>query len=264
MSTWVRDIVILVGGLAALAVLALGGQAAVRARASGSGASQTPAPVPVVTPSGSAPAEPHYERWTVIKVVRPVVVYARPSTAAQVRTRLDRFNQNGYPNLALVDTTREVGGRLWYRVWLALRPNGTRGWIPEAEGSLALYRTAAKITIDLSERELSVTRRGQVVATFPVAIGRPGLSTPKGFFFVNQKLRPASPDGPYGVLAIGISAFQPKLPHWEQGGPVAIHGTNEPWLIGKAISHGCVRMRNKDVLQVSRYVPAGSPVEIVE
>jgi lipoprotein-anchoring transpeptidase ErfK/SrfK len=45
---------------------------------------------------------------------------------------------------------------------------------------------------------------------------------------------------------------------------VAIHGTNEPWLIGKAISHGCVRMHNKDVLEVSRAVPAGSPVEIIK
>jgi lipoprotein-anchoring transpeptidase ErfK/SrfK len=45
---------------------------------------------------------------------------------------------------------------------------------------------------------------------------------------------------------------------------VAIHGTNEPWLIGKAVSHGCVRMRNQDVLAVSRYAPAGSPVEIVK
>ncbi len=45
---------------------------------------------------------------------------------------------------------------------------------------------------------------------------------------------------------------------------MAIHGTNEPWLIGKAISHGCVRMRNKDVREVSRLVPAGSPVEIVK
>ena len=46
---------------------------------------------------------------------------------------------------------------------------------------------------------------------------------------------------------MGISAFQPKLPHWPQGGPVAIHGTNQPELIGQAISHGCVRMRNRDM-----------------
>jgi lipoprotein-anchoring transpeptidase ErfK/SrfK len=45
---------------------------------------------------------------------------------------------------------------------------------------------------------------------------------------------------------------------------VAIHGTNEPWLIGKAVSHGCVRMLDKDVLAVSKVVPAGSPVVIQE
>ncbi len=160
----------------------------------------------------------------------------------------------------LVDTTREVGGRVWYRVWLAMRPNESRGWI--AEGRLAFYTTSARIAIDLSERKLSVYRRGELVGTYPVAVGKPGLSTPTGSFFVNQKLRPPSPGGAYGVLAIGISAFQPKLPDWVQGGPVAIHGTNEDGLIGKAVSHGCVRMHDKDVLEVSRYVPAGSPVVI--
>ena len=43
---------------------------------------------------------------------------------------------------------------------------------------------------------------------------------------------------------------------------MAIHGTNEDYLIGKAVSHGCVHVRDKDVLEVSRYVPAGSPVVI--
>ena len=88
------------------------------------------------------------------KAVGPVTVYARPSTSAAVRTKLGKVNQNGYPTLVLVDTTREVGGRVWYRVWLAIRPDESRGWIPE--GRLAFYTTAAKITIDLSQRELSV------------------------------------------------------------------------------------------------------------
>ena len=64
------------------------------------------------------------------------------------------------------------------------------------------------------------------------------------------------------MLALGLSAFQPKLAFWAQGGPVAIHGTNEPALIGKAVSHGCVRMHNRDVLVVNELVPAGSPVDI--
>ncbi len=256
-----RDILILAVGLAVLLAAAFGGYAAVRARAEGSGGQQSLAPVSLPTPLPSSPdPEPAYERWTVGKAVGPVTVYARPSTSAAVRTKLGKVNQNGYPTLVLVDTTREVGGRVWYRVWLAIRPNESRGWIPE--GRLAFYTTAAKITIDLSQRELSVYRRGELLETYPVAVGKPGLSTPVGFFFINQKLKPPSPGGAYGALAIGISAFQPKLPYWEQGGPVAIHGTNQDHLIGKAISHGCVRMHDKDVLEVSRYVPAGSPVVI--
>lgn len=263
MSARTRDIVVLAAGLAVLLAAVLGGYAAVRARAEGSGAVQALAPVPSPTPAPSgAPAAPRFERWTVGKAVGPVVVYARPSTSAPVKAKLGKVNQNGYPTLVLVDRTKEVGGRLWYLVRVAMRPNGSRGWVPEDK--LAFYTTTAKITIDLSERTLRVERRGEVVGSYPVAVGRPGLSTPTGFYFINQKLRPPSPDGPYGVLALGISAFQPRLAHWEQGGPVAIHGTNEPWLIGKAISHGCVRMRNKDVLEVSRYAPAGSPVEIVK
>ena len=105
-------------------------------------------------------------------------------------------------------------------------------------------------------------RRGELDGEYPVAVGRPGLETPTGFFFINQKLRPPYPGGAYGALAIGISAFQPKLSGWDQGGPVAIHGTNQPWLIGKAVSHGCVRMRDADVKAVSRMVPTGSPVVI--
>jgi lipoprotein-anchoring transpeptidase ErfK/SrfK len=182
--------------------------------------------------------------------------------SAPVKTQLGKVNQNGYPTLVLVDSTKQVDGSVWYRVWLAVRPNESQGWVPE--GKLAFYTTTAKIMIDLSQRKLRVYRRGELVGSYAVAVGRPGLSTPTGSYFINQKLRPTTPDGAYGVLAIGISAFQPKLAYWAQGGPVAIHGTNEPWLIGKAISHGCVRMLNKDVLEVSRLVPAGSPVEIVK
>ena len=262
MRTRSRDIVVLAAGLAVLLVAALGGVAAVRARAGGSGASQSLAPVapPTPVPSGASRAE--YERWTVGKAVGPVTVFKKPSTSAAVLTQLGKVNQNGYPTLVLVDKTEDVGGRTWYKVWVAIRPNETRGWVPE--GKLAFYTTSAKIVITLHERKLRVYRHGDLMGTYSVAVGRPGLSTPTGFFFINQKLKPPTPGGAYGVLAIGISAFQPKLAYWAQGGPVAIHGTNEPWLIGKAISHGCVRMHDKDVLAVSRYVPSGSPVEIVK
>lgn len=260
MNLRLRDIVILAVGLAIVLGAAFGGYAAVRARSHGYRARQVLAPVKLPSVAPGAAQEPQYERWTVGKALGPFTVFRRPAAGAAVMTRLGQFNQNGYPNLVLVDSIRDKGAEVWYRVWLAQRPNGSRGWV--REGELAFYTVSSKIVIDLSERKLSVYRRGELKGTFPVAVGRPGLATPTGFFFVNQKLRPPSPGGPYGVLALGTSAFQPKLTYWPQGGPVAIHGTNEDYLIGKAISHGCVRMHNKDVLEVSKLAPAGSPVVI--
>jgi lipoprotein-anchoring transpeptidase ErfK/SrfK len=261
MSPSVRRPLLVLAAVAALAALALSGYLVVRARAAGSGGVQVPAAVlvPSTAPSGAGgtPA-PEYERWMVGKATAPLVVRRRPAADAAVKVRLGARNQNDYPTLVLVDIVREVAGVTWYRVWVAVRPNGSRGWVKE--GPLAFYTTSAKIVIDLSERKLSVYRRGELKGEYPVAVGRPGLETPTGFYFVNQKLKPPAPGGAYGALAIGISAFQPKLSGWAQGGPVAIHGTNQPELIGQAISHGCVRMRDKDVLAVSKLVPAGSPV----
>ncbi|MFA4964942.1 MAG: L,D-transpeptidase [Thermoleophilia bacterium] len=255
-----RDIVTFALGLAVLLGLAFGGYAVVRARAEGGTPRQALAVVDVPSPASSAPLAPQYQRWTVGKALGPVVVLARPLPGARVRARLQERTPQSYPTLVLVRAVREVAGVTWYRVSIAVRPNGSSGWV--REGQLAFYTTSAKIVIDLSARRLAVYRRGEKVGSYPVAVGRPGLETPTGLYFVNQKLRPPSPGGPYGVLALGISAFQPALSSWPQGGPVAIHGTNRDDLIGQAVSHGCVRMHDADVLAVSRSVPAGSPVVI--
>jgi lipoprotein-anchoring transpeptidase ErfK/SrfK len=265
MDSRTRDIVVVVAGLAVLLAAALGGYAAVRARAQGSGATQVlapvPTPTPVPTPAPSASAEPPHERWTVGVAQRPLTVYRRADQDAPVRARLPMQTSADYPMVVLVDRIEEVDGVTWYKVWIPVRPNETAGWV--REGQLALYTTTARIVIDLSERTLSVYRRGSLVRSFPVAVGKPGLSTPTGRFYLTQKLRPPDPGGVYGVLQLGTSAFQPKLNDWPDGGQVGIHGTNEPWLIGKAVSHGCVRMKNAAIREVSRLVPTGSPIEIV-
>jgi lipoprotein-anchoring transpeptidase ErfK/SrfK len=75
-------------------------------------------------------------------------------------------------------------------------------------------------------------------------------------------LIPADASGPFGPAALGISAFSNVLTGWTQGGPVAIHGTNEPWSIGHAVSNGCVRVRNRVLRRVFAAAPAGTPVLI--
>jgi lipoprotein-anchoring transpeptidase ErfK/SrfK len=79
---------------------------------------------------------------------------------------------------------------------------------------------------------------------------------------VNQRLVPTITGGPYGPGAVGISAFSDVLTGWAQGGPVAIHGTNEPWSIGRAVSNGCIRLRNDVLRRVFAIAIAGTPVVI--
>jgi hypothetical protein len=264
-----RDLLALVGAVALVVGLASLGYLVVQVRAAGGGtegplAAVSVAPsagvssTPSATPSGSAPRPP--DHWIVAKAVAPVVAYVHPSLAAPVRARFGTRTANGFPTLFLVRRTRDVGEHTWYQVWLPVRPTGRRGWI--AEGRLATYPTTSKIVISLSRRRLTVTRGGHAVAEFSVAVGTSRYPTPTGFFYVSEKLRPADAGGPYGVLALALSAYQPQLGWWPGGGQVAIHGTNQDSLIGQAVSHGCVRMHDADILKVSRLVPAGSPVFI--
>jgi lipoprotein-anchoring transpeptidase ErfK/SrfK len=73
---------------------------------------------------------------------------------------------------------------------------------------------------------------------------------------------PTDKQGPYGPGALGISAFSNVLTGWTQGGPIAIHGTDEPWSIGHAVSNGCIRLPNATLLRVFRMAVAGTPVII--
>ena len=99
----------------------------------------------------------------------------------------------------------------------------------------------------------------RIVGTFPVAVGSSTYPTPAGLYFIAEKIKPAPTTGTFGVLALGLSGHQPKLPKL---GALAIHGTNDASAIGKSVSDGCIRMRNADVLRVSHLAISGSPVII--
>lgn len=66
-----------------------------------------------------------------------------------------------------------------------------------------------------------------------------------------------------GAYAFETSAYS-RLSEWPGGGVVGVHGTNAPWLLGQAVSHGCVRMSNANVQFLRTVVPLGTPIKIVE
>lgn len=189
---------------------------------------------------------------------RPAVAYRTPGGV--VIARLDAKNVNTYPTVLGVRAAvrdRECRAR-WYRVQLPLRPNGSTGYV--RANAVWLGRVTTRIVVDLSERRVSLFRRGRLVMRATAAIGTRATPTPRGRFYVNQRLIPRNHHGPYGPAALGISAFSDVHTGWTQGGPIAIHGTNEPTTIGFRATNGCIRLRNHVLKRLFRATPAGTPV----
>lgn len=174
--------------------------------------------------------------------------------------RFGRLNVNRVPTVLAVRAKRldRDCKAAWYRVQLPLRPNGVDGWVRASEVTVAFVTT--RIEVDLSARRVTLFDRGRRVLSTTAAIGSSATPTPRGRYYVNQRLIPTDPSGPFGPGAIGISAFSPVLTGWAQGGPIAIHGTNRPELIGKAVSNGCIRIRNDVLQRLFDRTLAGTPV----
>ena len=147
-----------------------------------------------------------------------------------------------------------------YLVQIPKRPNGVTAWVPA--GQVDVEKVSTRIVVDLSEKRVTLYKDGRKVLSSTAAIGAPATPTPTGRFYVNQRLIPTDQGGPFGPGAVGVSAFSNVLTGWTQGGPIAIHGTNEPWSIGKAVSNGCIRIPNAKLRQLFSEALNGTPVLI--
>ena len=107
-------------------------------------------------------------------------------------------------------------------------------------------------------------RSGKPIWSRTVAVGKPRTPTPAGKFFVDF-ITPMKCCA-YGPVMLSVAGFSDVLFQFGKGGTgqIAIHGTNADWSVGKAASNGCVRMHNSDVVALSRMVPPGTPVTIVD
>ena len=169
-------------------------------------------------------------------------------------------NPVGQPLEFLVaKTARDAHGDPWLRILLPMRPNGAAGWVQERD--VTTRRTRQRIVVDLSSRTLRYYRSGRLSDRFSVGVGRPETPTAVGTFYVWAQIPQASPFGPYGVFALGLSGFSPVLTDWPGGGRMAIHGTSNVGDRGEMVSHGCVRVFNDDMVTLKQ-VPMGTPVVI--
>lgn len=149
-------------------------------------------------------------------------------------------------------------GEPWYRISIPMRPNGTYGWIPAS--TVALSPTMSLIVVTVDARTIDVYRHGKDELHAVVAVGAPGMETPLGHYYVAARFVPYH-DPFLGVFAVETSAYS-RLTEWPGGGVVGIHGTDEPQLLGQAVSHGCVRVSNQTAAALRRLAPLGTPIWI--
>lgn len=249
--------------LAAVVLAGCGGGGGERSTGRPTGGESGPRPVAPLPPT----CQPGLERALGSRRLAYAAVvraHARAYRAAGRRPFADfgPTNENGHATVfgvraAVQDAQCEA---TWYRVALPMRPNGVTGYVRAKDVELGVVRT--RIIVDLSARRLTLYRNGRPVLRANAAIGAPSTPTPIGRFYVNQRLIPGDPTGPFGPAAIGISAFSDVLTNWAQGGPIAIHGTDSPASIGRPASHGCIRLDNRAIERLFAATPAGTPVVI--
>ena len=140
------------------------------------------------------------------------------------------------------------------------------------------------LVLDRRRRLLMVLEDGRPRRQFPVAVGMAGWETPVGRFTVLErqsdpvwehpqtgKLYPAGPTNPLGSRWIGFHRDCSGRRGWDgeqmldvKGCVVAgFHGTPHRWTVGRAVSHGCVRLYDEDVRELFDMVQVGTPVTVL-
>jgi len=217
-----------------------------------------PAASSLQVPRPTALQQRYSTTWAPIR--RPVVARAEPSARARSVAFLSSTTPEGTANIAVVRGVTRSGGRLWVRLSLAVLPNGTQGWVPRSVlGGYTVVDT--RLVVSLRLLRATLYRADRRILSVPLGVGTRFSPTPTGTFYIRDEFTSyASPF--YGPIAFGTSARSTALTDWPAGGFIGIHGTDRPDLIPGRISHGCLRLRNSDILRLARVLAVGSPVVI--
>ena len=195
-----------------------------------------------------------------VPVRKPVEARALPRSDAAAVAFVTGETAEGTTNIVLVlgEVSRPDG--TWVHVRLPVLPNERTGWVRRT--ALGGYRFVhTRLVVDRTRFSATLLHDGHPVFRARVGVGRSAWPTPNGEFYIRDKV--SDFDDPFfGPVAFGTSARSAVLTDWPGGGFVGIHGTNAPELIPGRISHGCIRMRNHDILRLARLMPVGTPLTI--
>jgi lipoprotein-anchoring transpeptidase ErfK/SrfK len=265
---------ILLTGLLALG--ACGPSTDAGSAAQGTGTTVGPGGTPAPAGTSSLPEDPHavappvtidaagWHHRVAEGVTTPAVpIYAHPGEGEPARTLPNPrpINDNPRTTVPLVmNVIREANG--WIEVSLPVRPNGSTGWVHSSDVKVTGHNF--HVDVDLSGFALKVFEGNDVVLDARIGVASDNYPTPGGTYYITELIKTSNPNGAYGPYAFGLSGYSDVLTTFAGGpGQLAIHGTNEPQRIGTKVSHGCVRVRNDDIVAMVKLgLPLGTPVTI--
>jgi lipoprotein-anchoring transpeptidase ErfK/SrfK len=145
---------------------------------------------------------------------------------------------------------------------LAQETQGTPTRAIRATGESGERVATRRIVVSIPDRKLALIEDGRVVKTYPVAVGAPASPSPAGEFTIAHRIAHPTYYAPGVIIPPGEA--NPLGTRWlglDQRG-YGIHGTNQPHSIGHRASHGCIRMRNRDMEELFELVELGDAVEL--
>lgn len=157
---------------------------------------------------------------------------------------------------------KTVNDRLWLRVRLPSRPNGSKGWI-RAERTYR-HRLIHRIVVDRSARTLYLFRNNRLWKKSRIVVGAAATPTPLGKFAIWDRYRPGA-NSSLRPWVLEITAHSEKLRRYEGGeGRVALHGMRDELKVplGSAASHGCMRLPDWLINLLARKMSLGTPVTV--
>jgi lipoprotein-anchoring transpeptidase ErfK/SrfK len=171
------------------------------------------------------------------------------------------------PQVFLVKQLRPDG---WAQVLLPIRPNGSTGWVKTSD--VTLMPNPYRIKVELGAHKITVNKGDDVIYTGPVAVGAtdPPLPdvgkptpTPTGEYYLRILLQAPDPNTVYGPYAYGLSSHSDSLDEFAGGdAEIGIHGNNDASVLGKNVTHGCIRMDNDAITMLAKQLPLGTPVTV--
>lgn len=187
-----------------------------------------------------------------------VAIFAEPDVTYAERPTMDNPTHEGLPVVFLV--LEEQGP--WLKARVSMRPNMLVAWVRRSE--VVLREVPNRVLVEVGARRVTVLHGDQVLLQETVAVGSDRTPTPLGNFFVDGTVKVPSDTGPYGAYQVSVAGFSDVLQSFGGGiGQIAMHGTNQPELLGQPVSNGCVRMTNDAITRMAELAPLGTPVDVV-